>query len=712
MTSKVYRRREDRYWAAEDSDAIGAAVRHQWERYQQRIRETGRHQIWRVADLCYHGRNPDGSYANAHAVSFGGAEGEIAQLHVGHYRQLVRSMHTLATQQRPAIEATANSNDPESVSSTIVARQLLEYDLDDSGLEEALYGTHTRALVYSEGYLVQTWDRHAGELVGTAPVAPEMVDASEPGLPEGVEGVEMPVREGACRTDVRSPMDVARDLDLDSAAEPPWYVVRTRVHRWELASRFPESGEARRAVLEAPSAPGDQYTLWEHRTDSSGDESDYVHMLTLYHMPTDALPDGRIVEVVDGHVLYDAPYEYDHCVVHRDMPSDELDRPVGYGDTWDLLALSQALDAVESGMLTSSDAGATPSYVASRGQKVDVKMLEGGLQVIEYDADDGRTQGPQLLERAEVRSSDFNYSSHLRQSLEILSGINATTRGVAESQVKSGADRALIATMAVQANSWQQRGYANLLRSVLNGRVQLYRQHMTSERVVEIAGRDKAGHVAVVSADRLAHIRRVRVELGPPDLRTIEGRIRLADAMLERYGPDVVTPAKYMTVRQTGRLDDLDDPVSDHKVRARRENDLIREGRFEMVQALVVDHHACHIAEHAREIVSIDLWGQSDAIQQIQALDAHISAHVQLWQSASPEILSATGQGPSPSTLMGPPGGPGGGPPPNEELMPAPMGAAVPEAEAMAPGDLPQQPMNPMTGARGVPGMPATEGVM
>ncbi len=738
MSETTYQPSDHIYWAAEDPDRIADAVRAKFLEYIERVRRDGRLEMWRTADRCYHGRNPDGaSYSNAHAVTFGGTRGEVAQLHVGHFRQLVRSMHTLATQQRPAIEATAVSNDPEAISDTIVARQVLEYDLDEQGLEQALYATHERALVYAEGYAVQVWDFHAGEEIGTRQIGPDVVDASADGLPgveagaepmpmgEGDSGepmveagpmVDVPVREGEVRIDVRSPLDVARDLDLDRADEQPWYIVRTRVHRWELAARFPEDGEKRDAILDAVDAESDDATLWERTRGTKSVASDYVHVLSLYHPPSDALPQGRLVEVVGDVVLFDGPYPYDHQVVHADIPSAELDRTTGYGDAWDMLAISQALDAVESGMLSVFDAGSLINFLAARGQKVDSRQLDTGMTVIEYD-DNGLpgSKPPGLAERAEVRDSDFKLSEHYRQALEIISGINATTRGVAESEVKSGADRALIATMAVQANSAQQRSYANLVRSVLNGRLALYKAFAQGERLIEIAGRDKSGHVASFTAKTLESVRRVRVELGPADLRTVEGKMHLADNMLERYGPETITPDRYMALRMTGRLDDLDNATAEHKVNARRENDMCREGRGDQLLALVSDNHAIHIAEHVRELndPAIRFGGESDPAraQQIATLTMHITQHAQLWATAAPEILAATGQAPAPSTLMGgPPGGapmgaPAGGPPPmppGEGPPPAPEAVAGPQGP-----DMPQMPIVPGTGGeRFEPGMP------
>lgn len=711
--STIYSPSDATYWAAEEPDKIAAAVRHRFERYQQRLREEGRVAVWRISDLCYHGRNPDGGYSNSQAISFGGDQGEVAQLHVGHFRRHVTGQLALATSQRPAIEVTATSNDAEAISATQVARQIIDYDLDE-GVEEDLVATHERALVYAEGYLVQTWDFHAGELQGTAELAPEATDESAPGLPddgmgEGAERMaprEMPVREGAVRCEVRSPLDVARDLDLDRVADQPWYIVRTRVHRWELAARFPEKAETRQAILDAPSANADDFTLWDRRSRSHDGDSDHVHMLTLYHVPTDALPQGRLVEVVGEIALFDDPYPYDHCVVHRDVPSAELDRTVGYGDAWDLLALSQALDSVESGILSVADAGALVNWVAARGQKVDTKQLDQGLTLIEYDDDGNGAKPPGLMERPEVRDADFKLSEHYQGHMRTLSGQNAVVQGDPDANIKSGNFAALVASMAVQAINRQAAAYAALMRSVMTGRIKLYQSFATTERVIEITGRDKRGHVQSFSADRLKGVRRVKVELANPILRTLQGKAQIADNMLERYGAAVIPPERYFALLETGRLDDLDpSALVKHKAIARRENEALRSGQ--PVQVLITDHHECHIAEHLDCIndESVRLGGDPLVIK---AMSAHLAEHGVQWVMATqtnPALLAATGQRPAPmpAPMGAPPGAPGEGPPaPGGAPQPPDGGPVVPPP----PGPMDAAPQS-MPGGADMPGMPS-----
>lgn len=687
---------DHRYWASETPERIADAVRFRFSDYQERIRTNGRLEMWRTADLCYHGRNPDGGYANAHRITFAGKSGEVAQLHMGHFRQIVESQLTIATEQRPAIECTATSNDPEAVSETVVARQVLEYDLDEGELEDHFHKAHELALVTSEGYIVQDWDFNSGELAGVQEIPPEVVDASTEGIPgaegdDGKEqaataGIEMPVREGEVRTRVRHPVDVARDLDRDETAASPWYIVRFRVHRWELAARFPEDAEKRDAILDAPGAPSDEHGLWRNE-DKGGEDSDYVSLLVLYHPASDALSQGRIVECLQsgGKFLFDDPYPYDHMVVHSDIPSSELRKAHGYGASWDMLAPSQALDSVESGILNVADARALVRWKARKGESVTPKTLDEGMSIYEYDhQNDPNSRGPELMDRPEVEQSDFALAEHYERVLQKLSGISGTIRGEAESEIKSGADRALVATMAVRANSKHQRALAKLMRSVLNARVKLYKLFAHNERMIELSGRDKSGHIASFSSQTLSRVRRVRVELGPADLRTVEGKIAIADKMLEMYGPMVITPDRYMMLRNVGRLDDLDDNIAEHKTHARRENDAVAQNK--PITAMLFHHHACHIREHVRKLLDLELAPPSDGVmQQITVLLEHITEHDTQWQGAPLGLLKATGQEPHPMAAMGPPME---GAPPANDNMPAPpmpandnLGKPVPGGE-------------------------------
>lgn len=709
----------DVYWAAEavkrpDTDStgdIGARVRERWERFWRGAEDRGLVSIWRRNVRAYYGQDPDGGYGSSSGLAFDGEQGELIVTHSGDYRQLVRQMHTLATSARPHLEATAASNDPEAISQTITARQVLEYDLDEGagGLEEVLERCHERALVAGEGYVIDEWDPEEGEAIG---IAPAYMPDAEDAMPE-VQQPERVVHEGGPRARYKGPWDVARDLDVQAGGSHRWYIVRDRVHRWELAARYPEHA---RTILGAPDAAASSEQLWPGDQSTTG--SDYVELLTLYHLPTAALPTGRRVEVCCSAVLTDVDHPGEEPLVHVDVPGEEMIEATGYSDAWSLLVHQLALDGVEGAMLTTHDAGAVPNWIAKKGQNVNARDLSQRLRVIEYDGDPGDAP-PGLAERPEVRDSDRQLAEYLRGNMQRLSGINATVRGETDANVKSGAHAALIASMAVQANSGQQRSYGKVQRSVLNGRLRLYQQHATEKRLIELTGRDSVGHVMAFTADDLAQVRRVRIELGSAYLRTVQGKKDVADTLLERF-PAVITPDRYLTMLQTGRLDDVMNREATHKVNAKRENDALRDwqvppevaaGMVEMtpdmmpVTAAMWDHHAIHIREHLEQLddpaVRLDRSPKGQAYQTVVL--QHVEEHAALWVSARPEILSATGQDPAPSTLMGP--GPGamgpGGPPPPSASGPAepPPDMAVPGANGPMEGaSLPQAPENPLNG--------------
>jgi hypothetical protein len=203
------------------------------------------------------------------------------------------------------------------------------------------------------------------------------------------------------------------------------------------------------------------------------------------------------------------------------------------------------------------------------------------------------------------------------------------------------------------------------------------------------------------------------VELGPADLRTVEGKIVLADKMLDAYGPGLISPDRYMALRTIGRLDDLDDPIADDKTHARRENDAVREGK--PITSMLYHHHACHMREHRRELLNLELAPPTPQLmQQITTLLNHITQHDQQWQMAPLGLLKATGQEPHPMASMGPMGPPGAEagppPPPGAGPMPPPPGGGPANANGMPPMDMgpggPNLPALPNVAGTGEPFAP------
>lgn len=711
----TYQVSERYYWANEAPDRIGAAVRHFWEEYQNRLEYHGHKTIWRRSWLAHHGRNPDGGYANAHTVTFGGEDGETAMIHMGHYRRHIKGRKQMATGQRPAFEVAARDDGPEAISAVKVARQVFEHDLDRCGLERDFGDTHERALLYAEGYYIQMWDARAGETITKVPLDWETLDEAAAGIPELDEAnatndpqdkfFAQPTRNvtaGDIVGLVRSPLDVARDMSRDTVKDPPWFIVRDRVHRWELARHYPESSEARKKILNAPSAESENFQLFDGDTHHEA-SSDYIERLTLIHMKTNARPDGRIVEVIGEYALpgTDRAYPYEHCCVHQHIPSPETDRCWGYSDNWDLLAPTQALDAVETSILSLLDAGSLVNWVAPKSSGVKVKDLKGKLQLVEYEDQDGRFGPPVVMDRPHPQDSDFKASEHYQGHMRVLSGQNAVVQGDPEANIKSGNFAALVASMAVTAANDEVSSYAELMRSVMNGRLELYQRFMKTERTIELTGKDNESHVLTFTSDTLAGATRVDVEIGSPVSRTAQGKADFARQLFDMYGPQVITPSQFMALWNTGRMEAIEPSAFDEdKLGARRENDLIIKGKAQLVIVAKTDHHACHLREHRKQLNDPAFRYSENPdparVQAIQALMAHIDAHENMWDQVAqmqPALLMATGQEPPPPKAMGPMGGPPpgagappGGPPGGSQGLPPGGGNPAAGDPAMPPG--------------------------
>jgi hypothetical protein len=692
------------YWAAEPEVKIAGILSDRFDRYRQEIEDLGLRKLWRAAHRAYYGMDPEGSYANSRWITYAGEQGELAVLHVPQFRSLLQQSMAIAIGERMAFACLARSNDPESLAQAIVGRQVLEHDLNDS-LEGALRACHERAMVYGMAFVLDDWDAFRGERVGLRQVperdldgAPimETVSVEEPvmgpdGMPIGLEVREVqqprmrdqPVRAGGPWTLALSPIDVAHDIDRMHVSEASWWIVRTPVPRWDMAARYPEHA---RTILAAEHPYARDQALWSV-TRSVGSECDYVEMLTLYHLPTDAMPSGRLVRVIDKAVLFDGDYPHDGTVVHEHIPHVEIDRAHGYAESWGLMALTRALDSVESGMLTTHDAGAVPNWVAPRSQGVDARELAGGLRLVEFDDGQAPTP-PRLAEMPEVRDSSLKLSEHYIRHMQTIFGVNDVVRGDPREGLKAGVALALVASMAVQAQNAQQAAYASLLRRVAAGRIKLYQAFADEERLIRITGRDDATHVKRFAKGDLQAIDGVRVDLASPLTQTLAGKLQLADSLLERYGPEVVPPQVYMAIIETGRVEILTRSSADEVALAQAENERMMRGQ--PAKILATDDHACHEREHKKPLDDLDL--RNDESPEGQARLTLLLQHVQEHQAFLQPAPMEPGSQPTPDT--GAPVIPGE--PPN-----APPNDLAPGARSLPPlvgENMPGLPQNPLTG--------------
>jgi hypothetical protein len=709
----------DRYWATEPPEEMPALITARFRRYLEELDARAVLATWRRASRLYYGQDAQGGYATSHAVGFGGEQGEAIRVRSNHFRSLFRRYLMMATADRPAFDASAKNDGSDAQGQVQLVKQLLDDALDDNGgaMEAHVVEAAEMTGPCAEGYVYQWWDVDAGEVSAVEEV-PELGPDGEPVLDEMGQPRtrQKPVMSGDVVLEAFTPVNVARDLDAPPRSVPQWYIVRRWFKRWDLIAKYPEKQQDLLAVT-----PSDDIVrgLWREK---SREGSDWIPVLTLYHASTPAVPGGRMIEVTGELWLTDGALPYGELPLHRIRPASEMEFDMGYSDFWDLIASQEAYDSVISSLVTTHDIQNVPNLLAAEGQEVNVSVMGGGGRLVSYKSD-GRNPPPAWMQPPPMNEANLRLREVLLSDLETNSGINSVARGNPNENTKSGASQALIQSMAVQFASAFVRAVANLYRSLANARVRIWQRFATIERTVEIAGPDEAPIVRSFKGADIAGVRQVRVDLAPPLLRTLAGKMEIADKLLEAYGPKEIPASSYMTLIAAGRLPPIYKRQTGQVRNIRSENE--RMSRGEPVEVLPTDNHYRHITEHACLLddpeVRLDEARRAPVLQHIAQhaieYDALRNEQPALWaitqeplDPAMMEMLMALGAGP-----------PANGAPmePAANGPPADQGGEPPAPRAAPPGgDLgragPLMPQNPVTGERTAPDgtPPAAAGAM
>lgn len=692
-------------------------------------------EMWRRSVRQYYGLDQDGGYARSSAVTFGGEQGELVLLDVNHYSSLINEAHTLVTGSRPAYKAISGAESHSAYEETLLAQQVIDYDMHHKRLENALKLADLTAFIWGEGHVLQIWDRWGGK-----PYAASMDGQI--------------ITEGDIYTIPLRPIDVVRDVYEVHYGDsrPDWLITRRRMNRWKLLKRFGSDPDIERAIRNA--VPIDEEAADQMLWAMTGLEHsrDVIYGWELWYPPNELLPQGKAALMV-GNKIIDAQEFEDDMPVHTHVTGISNDRCFGFSPMWHLLAPQAALDAAESTAQTNHDLAGSVNWWTDDESGIDVDDLGGGAKQV-YSS-----RRPELVETPNVIDQSIKLAQHRQKTLETLSGINSVQRGDPDSQLKSGAALALVQSMAVQHHSNPHASYAELNERVMSGRLSLYRKYATTERLMKIAG-DATATVKRWRGPDLGEATQVVVELANPMMQTSQGRKALADEYADRQW--IMSPEQHAEVMRTGRTEPLFRRDRNELRLIGAQNERIREsaqrvtieqllGMVEQAQPLppppmapqldpmtgqpmppppppepvpayqvysqaglipkaVVGHrHSLHIRETLAEAASPEAFeNEAYAELLLSFVQWHADLYEQLVQTR-PWLLEAIGEPIYESALQmmqaqaGPP--PGAGMPPEampaEEAMAPPPQAQVPALEAnpqVDPASLPSMPTNPLTG--------------
>lgn len=672
---------ENEYFALKEVDELAGEVLDRVDAYDEHIMTSGKSQLWSKSfEMFYRGGIRLGD------IHKGGEHSEYELLDVNHYKSLLTNLHTMTTNQRPALDPRAINTDIESTAQTKLARGLLDYYLRDKKVERYLKDAVKLGLIYGEGFVCTEWDATGGEEYGVNPETQAVV------------------REGDLSFSVLPPHFVARDFTKMNADNHNWYIVTRYKNKHDLAAKYPEMADE---ILNLNYDDSKFVNLKIPK--SAYVESEDIPVFTFYHKPTDALPDGRVVEILSSDlVLFDGPLPYREIPVYRLAPEDEDFSIFGYSVGYDLLPIQDAVNSLYATISTNQSTFGVQNILIPRGFNISVQSLTGGLNLVEYDPNVGKPEPMQMtLTAPEV----FNFVTQLEQLMETLSGVNSVARGNPEANLKSGAALALVQSMAIQFNSGLQQSYTELLEDVGTSMLNILKDFAQVPKVAMIAGKYNRSYMKEFTGEDLSQINRVVVDSGNPLAKTMAGKLQMAENLLN--AGFIKNADQYQMVLQTGNLDYMLEGSTKELYNIRAENEGLMLGTEQ--QALITDSHAMHIQEHKAVLDSPEARERPEIIK---AVTEHINQHIQLLKTADPSLLAMLGQEPLPSGQANPQQG-GGAPPPggatpgsNAAVQGGPTGVGAeqpPEAAEIGPVNnpvtnkaqqinKPNMPTNPLTG--------------
>lgn len=618
------------YWAASDINEIAGHILERKDNYLKFLENSTIMEELRNSFGLFYGNSAIEELNDGKTI-----------MSANHYASLVRALHTMVTQQRPAFEARAINSDYKTQSSVILANGLIDYYMREKKLEDMLKQACLYALYLREGWITVEWDVNAGEVYAVNPES------------------QSPVTTGDVKFSVYSILDVIRPTQ----GSCNWHIIRRSENKYDLAAKYPEVADE---ILNSNTPVQDRRRWTLSYIGETELESDDVEVLSLYHAKTPAMPAGRFVQVVGDTVLTDGPLPYNKPYIFKITAADAFQTAFGHSPAMDIMPLQDALDTCFSIALSNINSFGIGSLVSEKGT-LQVNQLREGLMHLEHSKG---SQPPQVLNLLQIPNEIFNFAEMLVKNAETISSVNSVARGNVPHQM-SGTAMALVAQQAITFSSGLQQSYNSLIESTGTALVELLQTYAQVPMVAQIAGKTKKSYLKQFKSDDLKGISKVVVDSANAFTKTTAGKVEVANNLLN--SGLIKTPEQYLQVVSTGTLEPMVEHDQAELMLIRQENEMLSEGQ--PVQALITDNHGLHVLEHST-VASDPLIRQDPNI--LQPLLAHIDEHIQLDATRPPQLSLMLKQQPAPPPQpMAPPGEP----PPQDMFS-----AQVPEPAQPPPG--------------------------
>lgn len=605
------------------SKEFGTLVQRSIDEWNNWIKRNGLRRQWQHNFALMHNADPNGAAFGETSFEIVGENGELVRVGVNEMRNLLTHLLNLIVAQPPALLAKARNADPESIEAAQDFDVLLEHYMQTWArgcIRKQTRKAAEQCTFFPFGAVLVEWDSQAGEVFV----------ADESGAP---------VRSGDVYVKARSVYDVVFDPSIEDETELTWVLVRDWENRYNLAAKFPDASER---ILSLPS----RVEVEAQNSWGQSESTDQVCVWKFYHKPTLAVPEGRYALSVEPEtILYDGPNPYGELPVFFMRASEGHGTIYGYPPANDIAPINIAINMMYSAMTTNYAAGGTQNIAVKAGDEPSVNAIAGGMRVIEYNE-----APPQAISLVQNAPGSFDFISLLRQTSELLSGINSAQRGDPDANVKTAKQQGMLQALAVQYANGMQGSYAQLLEDIGNFLLKLFGLFANTERLTVLVGKDKVARSLRWSSDTFEHVQSVAVEQVDPAMKTLGFRTDQAAFLADRGL--VSDPVGYIDVMTTGNLNALIEPEIQERSLVREENSALLRG--EEAPVLVTDSHEKHLKFHKMLLDSPRVRREQAVVQNIlQHMQAHLD--MQGSQGLQPGALSAEVEPASPGNAAPPP---------------------------------------------------------
>ena len=559
-------RNPKRYWAAEPdgADLVDAAL----EKHAQRLDKahvSGFADKSRALIRAYYGLSPSGG--NASALRLGGEQGEVVTFSHNAVRPLVTNALGLIAGQRPGLKAVARNTDSAAVSDSMLADSLREYTDKKHDIPQLELDTVRGGLIAGSWGFFLEWERTRG--------AEETLDPDTGRV----------IYEGDIAARSLPWWDFAFDSER-SAAHRRWCIYRRKANVYELAADYPSKAEQLLARPETKN--GDQYeskisgssTINDSELENIFDAAlsdDEVWLWEFRHIPTAALPAGRLVRFVDRDTVLFDTQNVDGEVVHTPYnglfayeyaPERIIGTAGGHTGHFDLLATQHLLDVATSSIATGLNINGTPMLWNESGNGLAISQIAGGPQLVVSP------RKPESIEMPAFKPDVASVVSLFKDMMRESAAVNQVVAGSPDKGMPAQA-MAMLRAQAVQYYQVAQSGYFKLVESVADGCLGLYKAFAKTKRVAEIAGSAQSFQVREWSQDNLDGIARYSLEPVNPLMQSYEGRMSLGEQL---FAKGAISLEGYMSLLLTGTAKE---PLEGHSSRLAllaKHKELLRQG--------------------------------------------------------------------------------------------------------------------------------------